>query len=352
MSGAASQGRYVRSATDDTCQTARVQKEAPGLEGRSVPADGDYAKSVTPDWRDREWSRHEHDAVVAGRRLHYLDVGTGDRVFVLIHGMGGRWQYWLENVPALAEHGRVLALDLPGFGRSQPPAEPVTLEGLADVAAELVRSLGIGRAVFVGHSLGGQVALRVGGRHPDLAEAVVSVGGAIYQFGDVLARRGVLRLAFTRPRETASIVAEILTAGVRPPGRLRRWIASSSLLRRVFLAPYVLHPAALAADTAALIIDGAGAAGVYPTARAVARSNLIAGTRGATCPVLSLAADCDRITPLRDTGTLQRELPHAHTVVLEGCGHMLMLERPRAFNAELVSFAAELPTPPKTTGPK
>ena len=317
-----------------------------------VPADGDYAKSAMPDWRDRDWSRHEHDATVAGRRLHYLDVGTGDRVFVLIHGMGGRWQNWLENVPGLAEHGRVLVLDLPGFGQSQPPEGRVTLEGFADITAELVRSLGIGRAVFVGHSMGGQVALRVGSRHPDLAEAVVSVGGAIYQFGDLLAMRGVLRLTLTRPRETAAIVAEILTAGLRSPGWLRRCVASSSLLRRVFLAPYVLHPAALPADAAALMIDGAGAPGVYPAARAVARSNLRAGLQGVTCPVLSLAADSDRITPLRDTYTLQREFPHAHTVVLEGCGHMLMLERPRAFNAELLSFAAGLPMSTTTTEPK
>lgn len=317
-----------------------------------VPAHGDYAKTAMPDWRDRDWSRYEYDATVAGRRLHYLDVGTGDRVFVLIHGMGGRWQNWLENVPGLAEHGRVLALDLPGFGHSQPPEGRLTLEGFADIAAELVRSLGIGCAFFVGHSLGGQVALRIGSRHPDLAEAVISVGGATYQFGDLLALRGVLRLTLTRPRETAATVAEILTAGLRLPGWLRRRVASSSLLRRVFLAPYVLHPAALPADAAALIVDGAGAPGVYPTARAVARSNLRAGAPGATCPILSLAADSDRITPLRDTYTLQRDFPHARTVVLEGCGHMLMLERPRAFNAELLSFAAALPTPPMTTPPK
>ena len=317
-----------------------------------VPADGDYAKPATPGWRDRDWSRYEHDATIAGRRLHYLDVGTGDRVFILVHGMGGRWQNWLENIPALAEHGRVLALDLPGFGHSQPPEGQVSLEGFADNAAELVRSLGIGRAVFVGHSLGGPVALRVGSRHPDLAEAVVLVGGAIYQFSDLLGMRDVLRLTLNRPRETAAIIAEILTAGLRSPGWLRRRVASSSLLRRVFLAPYVLHPAALPADAAVLIIDGAGASGVYPTARAVARSNPSVGMQGADCPILSLAAGSDRISPLRDTYALQREFPLARTIVLEGCGHMLMLERPRAFNAELLSFAAALPTPATTPTPK
>lgn len=317
-----------------------------------VRVDGDYATSTLPDWRERDWSRHQHDATVAGRRLHYLDVGSGGRVLVLIHGMGGRWQYWLENVPGLAEHCRVLVVDLPGFGRSQPPVGPVSLDAFADAVAELVRVLGVTGAVFVGHSLGGQVALRVAARHPDLADAVVSVGGAVYQFADLLARRGVLRLALTRPREAAAIVAEMLSAGLRLPGWLRRAVAASSLLRRVFLAPYVRRPAALPADAAALIVDGAGAPGVWPTARAVARTDLRASSRGVTCPLLSLAGDCDLVTPLRDTVELQRQFPHASTVVLEGCGHMLMLERPRAFNAALLSFTAALPPPPTPPAPE
>jgi pimeloyl-ACP methyl ester carboxylesterase len=59
------------------------------------------------------------------------------------------------------------------------------------------------------------------------------------------------------------------------------------------------------------------------------------------CPVLSLAASHDHIAPLADTKALDRELD-ARTVVFEGCGHMPMLERPMAFNAQLLRFADEL----------
>lgn len=88
-----------------------------------VSADGDYGRPAAPGWRETDWRAHERDAIVAGRRLRYIDVGSGPRCFVLIHGMGGRWQHWLETIPALAKRGRVLAIDLPGSGTLSHPRE-------------------------------------------------------------------------------------------------------------------------------------------------------------------------------------------------------------------------------------
>lgn len=315
-----------------------------------VAADGDYGRPATPGWRGRDWSACERDTLVARRRLRYLDTGTGERVFVLVHGMGGRWQHWLETIPTLAEHGRVLALDLPGFGQSETPAATVSLHGFADTVAELIRDLGVERVVLVGHSMGGPIALRFASRYPDLAEAIVPVGGAVFQFSALLGLHDVVHFIGQRPRESAAIAAEIVTAGLPAPAAVRRLIASSPRLRRAFLAPYVFDPAALHSDSAALIVDGAGAPGVLPTARAIGRSDPREGTKAVSCPILSIAADQDRIAPLPDTETFQREVPRARTVVLEGCGHMVMLERPQAFNAQLLTFAQALPpfspTPP------
>lgn len=307
-----------------------------------VPVDGGYARPAEPAWRRTDWSAREHDAVVGGRRLRYLDTGHGDRAFVLVHGMGGRWQHWLEAIPTLAKQGRVLALDLPGFGRSESPAAGTSLDGFAAAAAELVTSLGIERVVFVGHSMGGPIALRFAARHPELADGIVLVAGAVLQFSDVLGLRGMPRFVRERQRETAAIAMEIATAGLPAPAPLRRLVVRSQALRRVFLSPYVLDPPALPADTAALIVDGAGARGVFPTVRAIGRSNPRQGLADVRCPILSLAAEHDRIAPLGDTELLDAELSGVRTVVLEGCGHMPMLERPTAFNAQVVRFAEEL----------
>lgn len=303
-----------------------------------VPAAADYGKPACPGWRDTDWSAFERDAVVNGRRLHYLDVGTGERCFVLVHGMGGRWQHWLETIPALAEHGRVLAVDLPGFGRSERAAGSASLDGFADAAAELVSHLGEERVVLVGHSMGGPIAVRFAARHPHLAEAIVLVSGATFQFSALLGLRKVVRFVMQRPRETAAIVTEILTAGLPAPRPLRDLIVRSPRLRKLLLTPYVRDPVALPADTVALIVDGAGAPGVWPAVRAVARADPRAGVDAVHCPILSLAASDDRIVPLADTEAFQRDAPRARTVVLEGCGHMPMLERPELFNTELVNF--------------
>ena len=308
-----------------------------------IPPDGDYAQPAAPTWRGIDWSAYERDATLAsGRRLHYLDCGEGERCFVLVHGMGGRWQHWLEVIPALALHGRVLAVDLPGFGRSESLAPRVSLDGIADAIAEVTRLAKVERAVLIGHSMGGPVAIRAAARLPTVAEAIVSAAGAVYQFSALAGLNDVIRFARRRPRETAAIAMEIATAGIPVPGPVRRLIVASRALRSLLLAPYVLEPTALRADVAHLIVDGVGARGVLPTARAVGRSDAREGLDRIACPILSLAADRDRIAPLPDTEAFQRDVPHARTVVLEECGHMPMLERPRAFSREVLRFVDAL----------
>jgi pimeloyl-ACP methyl ester carboxylesterase len=256
--------------------------------------------------------------------------------------MGGRWQHWVETIPALAEHGRVVALDLPGFGRSELSAAGASLDGFADAAADLARQIGVERVVLAGHSMGGPIAIRFAARHPDLAEAIVPVAGAVYQFSALLGLRNMLRFAARRPRETTAIAMEIATAGVPSPAALRRQVIRSPRLRKLFLSPYVLDPLALPADAVKLIVDGAGARGVLPTVRAIGRSDPREGIDAVRCPILSLAADGDRIAPLPDTEAFQRDVPRTRTVVLQGCGHMLMLERPQAFNHQLIEFTEAL----------
>jgi len=308
-----------------------------------VAPDGDYGQPATPAWRGTDWAVYERDAIVAGRRLHYLDVGTGERCFVLVHGMGGRWQHWLETIPALAEHGRVLAVDLPGFGRSEPSAAGTSLDGFADAVAELTRHLAVDRVVLAGHSMGGPIAIRFAARHPDLAEAIVPVAGAVFQFSALLGLRDVVRFTAQRPRETAAIAMEIATAGLPAPASLRGQVIHSPRLRKLFLSPYVLEPLGLPADAAQLIVDGGGARGVLPSVRAIGRSDPREGIDAVRCPILSLAAEGDRIAPLPDTEAFQRDVPRAQTVVLQGCGHMLMLERPQVFNRQLIDFTEALP---------
>ena len=150
---------------------------------RIVPVAGDCGRPARATRREGGWAGYEHDLAAAGSRLHYLNYTAGHRqggdVFVLAHGLGGRWQHWSQNIPALGERGRVIAVDLPGFGRSRPLPGRYSIEAFADTIAELCRELGLPPAVFLGHSLGGPLAVRFATRHPGLTKAIVLVADTV-----------------------------------------------------------------------------------------------------------------------------------------------------------------------------
>ena len=64
-----------------------------------TPAGATAAAGVSPAWTEIDWRPHIHDAEILGRRLRYLDYGSGP-VLLLVHGLGGSWTTWLENIPA------------------------------------------------------------------------------------------------------------------------------------------------------------------------------------------------------------------------------------------------------------
>jgi hypothetical protein len=94
-----------------------------------------------------------------GFDLHYYDAGSpAAPVLVLIHGLGDEADTWRHVLPLLAETHRVLALDLPGFGRSAHPWRAYSLLFFARVVGAFLEQLGISKATLVGSSLGAAVA--------------------------------------------------------------------------------------------------------------------------------------------------------------------------------------------------
>jgi pimeloyl-ACP methyl ester carboxylesterase len=123
------------------------------------------------------------DAAPPPRAVVTVDTGAdaaaaGRPAFVLVHGIGVSSRYFERLVPALAEEGRVVAVDLPGFGRakSQRPPHPLDIDDFAGAVAAAMDRLGIADAVVVGHSMGTQVAVALAVSRPDLVRAVALLG--------------------------------------------------------------------------------------------------------------------------------------------------------------------------------
>src|SRR4051794_12561508 len=110
-------------------------------------ADEEYGQRGEPGWRGVDWLSHLERGEIDGAALNYVDIGSGDGTpIVLVHGLGGQWQNWLENIPRLAQERRVIALDLPGSGLSEMPRETISIPGYGRVVEALCQRAGVERA--------------------------------------------------------------------------------------------------------------------------------------------------------------------------------------------------------------
>src|SRR2546430_3714029 len=159
-----------------------TSKARPGLPWAARRAGEDYGARDEPDWRDVDWRPPLHQLEISGRSVNSVDYGTaesGESPVVLVHGLGGCWQNWLENIPRVAASGRrVLALDLPGFGFSEMPAGGISISGYGKVLNELCDRLDIGESLLVRNSMGGFVSAEVPIQFPRPVARLVLVTGA------------------------------------------------------------------------------------------------------------------------------------------------------------------------------
>src|SRR5437868_3920950 len=140
----------------------------------------------------------ERFATVRGVHVRY-EVGGDGPPLLLVHGLGGAASNWVELAPALAATHHVLVPDLPGHGGSSPlPAAP-TLDPFADVVAAVAKREGMLPAAFVGHSLGGLVALRLALRRPKAVSALVLAAPAGIASATRVRETAVTVLVLARP---------------------------------------------------------------------------------------------------------------------------------------------------------
>src|SRR3954453_18489579 len=132
--------------------TLRASKALPATPWQASRAGDDYGATATPDWRSVDWRPHLHQMTIDGCPVNYVDYGesdSGHEPVVFVHGLGGCWQNWLENVPRVAAEGRrAIGIDLPGFGFSEMPTDEISISGYGRVVNELCDRLDIGEAVF------------------------------------------------------------------------------------------------------------------------------------------------------------------------------------------------------------
>jgi triacylglycerol lipase len=254
-----------------------------------------------------------HEAKVFGRTLRYYDIGAGPPL-VLVHGLGGDADQWAFCFERLAAAQRVIAIDLPGFGRSDKPLIDYRVAGYVEVLERFATALGIERAAWVGHSLGGWVVAALALASSARVDALVLADAVGLDSGSVplpcdlnVSTRANLRAVF-----------EAMF--------FDRRMASDAL---VDLA-YELH---LARG------DGYTIRSLLETLASPAEK-LDGKLGGIDAPTLLLWGERDAITPLAAAHAWERAIAGSRLHVIPRCGHLPMIEAPREFAATIVDFLA------------
>ena len=297
---------------------------------RASRAGGGYGVSATPDWRGVDWASHLHRVDVHGTPTNYVDLGSGEREPVLfVHGLGGQWQNWLENLPRVAEERRALALDLPGFGLTPEPREEVTIPGYGRFVEAFCERLGLGEVAIVGNSMGGFIAAEVAIQVPSRSSRLVLVSAA------GISSAGILRTPiFTAGRLLGAIATNTVAR--------HRAFAVRPMTRHLSLALVARYPGLLRPDLAYEgLYKGSGKPGFDDALRACLDYDFTDRLPEVSVPTLILWGENDSIIPVRDANEFERLIPDSRKVLMRETGHIPMAERPQAFNDVLMGFLAE-----------
>ncbi len=271
-----------------------------------------------------------HDILLHGHRVFYRSAGSGP-VVVLVHGITSTSATWSNVLPYLAERFTVIAPDLLGHGDSAKPRGDYSLGAYASGIRDLLIALGHERATFVGHSLGGGVAMQLAYQFPEHCERLVLVasGGLGREITPLLRAASLPGAEFVLP----VLANEQLLGAGRTIGRL---------LGRVGLRVHTDVGEVLRGH--ASLSDGETRAAFLHTLRTIVDplgQRVDASDRlylAETIPFLLMWGDRDPIIPVEHARTAHRLVRGSRLEIFPGAGHFPHLDDPLRFVRVLVDF--------------
>ncbi len=274
--------------------------------------------------------RFETVATRAGE-ISTVQAGEGDPL-ICVHGLGATKASFLPTVSALAEHNRVIALDLPGFGDSVKPLRaPYNADYFARSVLALMDAMGIDRAHVAGNSMGGRVALELGLIAPERVGRLVLLSPALAWLRK---RPWAFPLRLVRPE------LGVLQPAPKP--------VVDALVRRLVPGGHEGWTAAGVDEFLRAYHTPRGRAAFYAAARNIyldapnGDSGFWSRLDGLECDSLFVWGRKDTLVPIAFMHHVERTLPEAQHLELD-CGHVPQLEEPVKVHGRMRKFLAELP---------
>jgi pimeloyl-ACP methyl ester carboxylesterase len=267
---------------------------------------------------------------INGLNIRVLAAGNGMPV-VLIHGFMGMAYDWRFNIQELGKHFSVYALDLPGFGYSDKPLNfDYTSDGYAEFIASFLNAYRIERAVLIGNSMGGQIALMFCSKYSDRVAGLVLVDSGGY------------------PHSVEFLPFKLLKAPVI--GGMSMALINRTVIK-IMLRKGIYFNGSFATDE---VINNYH--GVYGTVNArkmppiIMRGIMKDEARIASnldnikCPTLIIWGAEDRVISPSRAGMFHKDIRNASVLIMPQAGHMPQIEKSKAVNKAVIKFLMPLST--------
>ncbi|KOP66508.1 alpha/beta hydrolase [Bacillus sp. FJAT-18019] len=250
-----------------------------------------------------------------GSTICYVDQGQGEPL-ILLHGFCGSSAYWEQQLPFLSGF-RVIVPDLRGHGRSDAPMGSYTIEQMADDVLLLMDELDIPKAAMLGHSLGGYITLSFVQRYASRLSGFGLIHSTAYPDSEEAKEKRVKAVS-TIQGEGITAFVDGLVPGLFAPD------TNPQCIQRAKEIGYLTPPQGA--------IGAALAMRERPDRRDVLSASVL--------PILLVAGDQDGLIPAERTFTTDHE--NVTQVVIEGAGHMSMMEQPEKLGEVIISFMRQL----------
>lgn len=246
---------------------------------------------------------------VKGLDINYIVEGEGEPVIVL-HGWGANINTVLPIVNILKDRYKVYALDLPGFGESEEPKEPISSFEYAKIVKDFIVDEGIEKASFIGHSFGGKLSIIMGSKYPDMVNKIVLIDSA-----GLIPKRGIDYYVKVYSFKSLRFIYKNFLFWLKDEKRMEKFYKkfgstdyrdSSGVMRKI------------------LVI--------------VVNENLKDLLKDIKAPTLIIWGDEDTDTPLYMAKTMEKEIKDSGLVVLEGAGHYSYIDDYYTFRAVINAF--------------
>lgn len=254
---------------------------------------------------------HKLNINIDGLNINYICEGEGECV-VLLHGWGSNITLFKGMTALLSTRYRVIAPDMPGFGKSDEPREPWCVDDYVDFVIKFLSELKVTKATFLGHSFGGRVIIKFFERE-------------------------------TLPFEVTKIILAD-SAGIKPKKTLRQniKIKTYKLGKKILSTRLCL---ALMPDALERLSSKSGSAD-YRAASPMMRQTMVRVVNEdlthilprVTPSTLLIWGENDTATPVSDALIMEQAMPNAGKVILKGCGHYSFIDDAYTFNRVLASF--------------